>query len=319
MKKEKICKKCNNNFIINFKINDKNICLSNRSFCLLCKPKRQKISKDAIENIIKEYNLIGAEECQKKFKISKNQITYIASKYKLKLNPKTHSKIKSKSKIEIDPFKYKVNHLSFSNINNSICAYILGLIWTDGHINSRNNSIIFSTTYPDSEYFSKEFLKTGSWNIYRYKSNKNHKDKISIITTNKFLKETLVSLGFLEKIKGLEKVYEHIPENLKHYFIRGLIDGDGCFYVNKKKSIYRFSLCSCLNQNWNCIQKLLDSLSIKYKIENSTTKNGSYSKIHISGIPNVKKFGDFVYRNRQDDFIGLDRKYKKYLEVQFKT
>jgi len=66
----------------------------------------------------------------------------------------------------------------------------------------------------------------------------------------KFMKDNhhlkIVDLGFknplellvdndykLKSYNSADKILSKIPNSLHHYFFRGLIDGDGCFYLNK--------------------------------------------------------------------------------------
>jgi hypothetical protein len=102
-----------------------------------------------------------------------------------------------------------------------------------------------------------------------------------------------------------------------NYFLRGVIDGDGCFYINKKTNQTQFSLAGSYNQNWNYFTDILNSLNIKYNIKKSKIKKEG--KIHKSSVVRITKrndivkLGDFVYVNYEMDKMGLKRKYDKYI------
>ena len=314
MKKTQTCKQCKALFSINFKDDyGKYHCLSNRKYCLSCRPQRKKINKNVVEQIIKEYPKDGAEIIINKYRITKNQLIYIAAKNGLKIKRETLSSIYSNSKTKKNPKDYKVNHEQFININNTITPYILGLIWTDGHINKKTNAITFSTTPPDSEEFSKAFLKTGEWNIYQYKTKNNWKDRGTIETANKFLKDFLTLYDFSNKEIGFGKIYSFIPDDYKPAFLMGVIDGDGSFFFYPKVGNYSCSICSCYNQNWDTLKQICENLGIKYMIRLEKGKNGSSSKFHVGGKRNAEKFGNFIYNNNN---FGLKRKYENYLRIK---
>mgnify|MGYP001559155082 CR=1 FL=1 len=112
--KTKICPKCKTEFRINIKLeNNDYVSYSNRKFCLNRSPKKERLNKKIIQLVIDDYPIIGTEQCQKKFNLTKNQIQYIIQKFNIKLKKETWTKIASKGKIKTNPEEYKVNHLQF--------------------------------------------------------------------------------------------------------------------------------------------------------------------------------------------------------------
>lgn len=316
-KKVKVCPICNREFYINFvDASGKNICLFSRIYCLECKPKR-KSSIEYYPIIIDAYPKFGMNYCIKNTGLSKNQINFIVSKFDLKILPQTKSLILSESHIKT-PEKCEINHNQFTDIKSPIPAYILGLLWTDGHISKSNNTIFFTTTYPDSEEFRKYFYFTGEWKINKYKDAKHPtwKERINLYTTNKHLHGFLANLGFQNKDDGFKKILNHIPKKFTQFFIRGLVDGDGCFYINKTSSRKGFSLCSEYKQNWDDLVGLFNNLEIGVKIRKEIYKNYKCSKLLLTSQKEITKLGDFIYSGREEDNIGLTRKYKKFLDIK---
>lgn len=315
-RKTSICKQCGDHFRINFRDErtGKYIQSFERDNCFKCKPLREDISH-LYDKVKDNYAEKGCKWCMKEYGLTRNQIAGIVAKFDLEVNKEILSNILSEAKIT--PFeKQKVNVDQFKNIENPISAYILGLLWTDGHVSKRNNSIVFSNTFPDFNYFETIFKLTGNWGKSISKSKNTWKDHCVLYTSNKFLKDFLVEHNFQNKELGFSKIYNLIPNKYKIYFIRGLIDGDGCFYSRIKTSQFNFSLCSSYNQNWDCFEEILRDAEINWKIERTKSKSGSYSKIHISGRLRIIKFGDFIYQNYNNDKMGLERKYNKYLEAK---
>jgi len=316
MKKQIICKKCNLGFDVNFVESGKNICLSSRKFCLNCKPKRKEIPGIIQDQIKINYPLYGVNWCVDKYNITKNQVNFIASKLKLKITAETKSAISSSCHIK-NEINYKVCHEQFKNINSEIHAYILGLLWSDGHVSKTKNSIYFITTSPDDKYFVPVFQKTGNWGSSVSFPEKG-KARTSLYTNNLYFKSFLEEMNYCNKELGADKIYNAVPDNFKRAFILGVIDGDGCFYINEKTSNYTFSICSSYNQDWGCFENLLRNLKINWKIKRVFSERGSYSKIIISGKSRVSKFGDYIYSNYEKDSLGLLRKYQKFIAIKAK-
>lgn len=315
MKRTNICKTCSKPFEINTQLNGKNICLSNRSRCLRCSPKKERRSEEVENFIIDNYSDHGVSWCVENSQLTKNQINGIVKKFNLKISKVVSRQVRSKAKTR-KAEDCKVNHENFLNIVRQEEAYILGLLWTDGHVSKDTNGIIFSTTSPDDYYFYPIFQKTGNWGYCKSASGHGWKDHISINTSNFYLREFLLKHNFRDKEKGFSQLYALIPKEFQNAFLIGLVDGDGCFYINKQKGLYRFSVCSSYDQDWTAFEEILRRLQINWKIERTQSKSGSYSKIHIFGRERVKKFGDLLYKDYETDKIGLPRKYTKFLEIK---
>lgn len=312
-KSTKVCSQCQQKFHKNLLCEDGIYrCFSSRQKCLSCNPYKPKKRDENIEkNVILNYENYGASWCMEEYNLTKNQLYGIVQKFNLKLNRSVHSKIRSSSKL-ISENAHKVNHAQFIKIDSPTAAYILGLLWTDGHISKNTNTITFTTTYPDAEYFKTIFDKTGNWGYCKtIPKNSNWKHRLSIYTTNRFLKDFLVNLNFTEKDKGFTSLYGSIPVEYRKFFLIGIIDGDGCFYVNDKNSSYKFSICSSIEQDWTCLENYFKQNSIECHIERTISKNGSYSKIYVFGKDNIKKIWNLLYNDYTLHLIGLPRKYEK--------
>lgn len=118
-----------------------------------------------------------------------------------------------------------------------------------------------------------------------------------------------------KKHLGLDLLIKHIPKQFLHHFLRGIIDGDGCFYYLKGKH-RRLSISSCYDQNWDCLSNLFLQLGIGSKVTRRISKHGSNSVIEICGKNRVKAFGEWLYSGYLNDGIGLPRKYNKWLLIR---
>ncbi len=81
------------------------------------------------------------------------------------------------------------------------------------------------------------------------KLNGNEYKQILIRINDKYIKEFLLENDFDKKsLLSPTKVLSKIPDELKHYFFRGLIDGDGCPIFNSEVGEQTFSWLSQFEQ-----------------------------------------------------------------------
>jgi hypothetical protein len=200
---------------------------------------------------------------------------------------------------------FNVNIEQFLNIKKPEIAYLLGFLWADGYI--IRTEIRLEIIKDDMENIKPILDSIGTW-TYSERQRKNWKVISRATTSNKRLIEFLKSHDYNIKSKtSADKILSKIPNELKHYFFRGLIDGDG--FIDSSR--IRTSISSNLEQDWSYINNLCYKLNIKgnnYKFKNKY----SYSTIEFNGI-NAIKFCDYIYN---DKFFGLNRKYNKYLEMK---
>lgn len=146
--------------------------------------------------------------------------------------------------------------------------------------------------------------------IYKNRFRENRSPLKIIRVCSKSFSSFLRENDYNEKsYKSPEKILSLIPNDKKVYFFRGLVDGDGCFYI--KNRIRQFTVTSSINQDWNYMEILFSKLEIdKYSIKR-ISKTNSYSQIRICNIHDIKKLCDYLYHDIEDN-IFLKRKYDKY-------
>jgi hypothetical protein len=266
--------------------------------------------------LIENYSEMGSEECSKFLGKTKSSVENRVYKLGLKLSPDYKSKIFSKN-----PQDCNVNPNLFFELNTKEIVYLLGLIWSDGHLNSSNNcrnfNVGFTMVTEDFKSIQSTIMKTGKWYLYK-KPNKNSSWKPStlVLTNNKRIYNFLTDHDFDKKsYVSAEKILSKIPNELKQYFFRGLIDGDGCFYYHKPikgSTLRQFAIASTYEQDWSYFENLCHYLDIKYTIKRTKKERSSSSYLRITNKDGIKKLGDFIYQNYNIDNIGLPRKYEKY-------
>ncbi len=217
---------------------------------------------------------------------------------------------------------YKVNHLQFSKNFTAESVYLLGLLWADGYLSSdksRNKAIYLTQVSPDSTETLEILNKTGLWGHYVRNPNAKHptwKTSNTFYTSNPYLWDFLRENNYHIKSESSAcKILKKIPENLCHFWFRGLFDGDGhCAYYKGKK--YSVSIASSKDQDWSYMKELSKKILIKnFYISKRTSKtNHSSSHFAFSSAEDCLSFLNFIYADRND--IGLSRKYSSYLNIQ---
>lgn len=281
-------------------------------------------TKEEIDFLKINYPLYGGEYCSQELQRTKNSILSKTKRLNILLNSEIKNEIKKKNSLawydKIPDKSYNVGYEQFQEIKTPDIAYILGILWSDGSITQKNNhnDIILEILKNDLDEIKKIFERVGKWNFY-YRKRKNRKEMGILKTSNRPLVNYLFSLDFNRKsFKSPDNLIEKIPNELKKYFFRGIIDGDGCFY-NGKNTI--FSVTSTVNQEWKYFENLFDELKVKSKIRKKEhkNKNGTISQssiIEVVRIEDIIKIGKYIYNNYEIDKIGLSRKYKKYLDLK---
>ena len=216
------------------------------------------------------YQKYGPKECAEKMGLRLSQIENRVHKLKLKLPKELKNRLQSKS-----PEKCNVNPDLFYNVKDKEIAYLLGVIWADGFMYQSPSKHIsnfgFTMVKEDINTLKPILDSIGKWNYYERKQpNPNWKPSVNVTTNNKRIFDFLSKHDYSDKSSvSADKIISVIPNELRHYFFLGLIDGDGCFYhyIPKKGSTLRqFALASTYEQDWGYFERLCDELNIKYKI-----------------------------------------------------
>ena len=213
--------------------------------------------------------------------------------------------------------KKKVKFELFNNEITEESAYILGLLWADGHILVNKKATIINCIETDINDVEKVFLKTGDWLIskpikktFNGKEVKNQK-KISTTTWGLFniLKENEY---IIKSFSSPNKILSTIPVKFKKYWYRGYLDGDGCIKLGKKYGV-EVVFTGTYEQDWVFMCELCDDLDINFSIDRRIVKKGKYSHFRVNKKNDVKTLLDFIYH--EYDNIGFSRKFGKYQDI----
>lgn len=153
-----------------------------------------------------------------------NQIKYIESNYPLFRN-KTAKKA--------------LRHNFFANIETEIQAYLLGLLMSDGSVNSKNYQIKLHINEKDRELFNYLRIispEAGEYTLRGYTSNAitpdgrqvTNKGSVALYINSEILVKDLAKYGIVDNKTYTQLHIPKISKDLIRHFIRGYFDGDGC-------------------------------------------------------------------------------------------
>ena len=204
------------------------------------------------EFIINNYYKLGTENCSKIFDVSVVSFREKLNRLKLKAigNPFPNLSQEEIEKIrqEICPKELDVNF--DTNPNKKELAYFLGFLWSDGYVNKKlGNRIMIEITEEDGTEIFDILKVLADFRIYK-RTRKNRKPQMSFYCSSSKICDFLASLGkYPNSTESHEKMITYIPEEYHTWFLRGYIDGDGCFYFNEKRNSVQFSICGSKYQN----------------------------------------------------------------------
>lgn len=202
-----------------------------------------------------------------------------------------------------------LNDEYFEQINSAEKAYFLGLLMSDGSLETNSNRIRLALQYCDKDIldkFKNSIEYKGLVRDYRYST---HIAVLNLCSKKNY--EYLVKLGCTpKKSLTLEFPENKIPDEFMRHFVRGYFDGDGSFIYNKKRKNATFCVLSTLNF-CKILQKYLKNmLNIDGYVASTYSKAYVY-KVH--GNLAFLKIGEWMYN---DSNLYLERKRKKYLYIK---
>lgn len=274
-------------------------------------------TEEEIEFLKQNLKKFGAIICAEKLNrtvnsvITKGSLLKIgANKYSINI---TDNEIKN-LKFEVKPNFHLSFTLDFSKTKYpKELAYFIGFFWADGHV-SNKGGIRIKIVKEDGDKIFPIFLKLGDFKLY-YQNRKGRKPQSEIFINRVDIADEFRVLGkYPRTIESHKKIIDFIPKKYWNYFLRGYIDGDGCYYIQSKKNTYGtiFSITGAYEQDWTGMQECLEYFGLKTKIVRRETKTGCSSYIKNCNSHEIKTFVEKIYAEK--DNIWLPRKYEK---VQF--
>lgn len=284
----------------------------------------RKYTKQEEDFIRLNYTKYGADYCGKSLARTPVCIGQKANRMGIYFSKEETKVLAIKARERSDEY-YDVNPSVFREVASAESAYLLGYIWADGYVYAGNRPARGGAYIIRLDIVQKDYLcikdvleKTGDWTVdLRKKQKESHQSQVGIRTGNKPLVVYLDSKGYGDKSRiAPSLILDMIPDHLKHYWWRGYFDGDGCFFLGPRACA--FSFAGSLDQDWKEHESLLKSIGVSYRINQVRTSRGNSSNITCQNREGVFRLGQYIYKNYNEDLIGLPRKHEKWLKVKEK-
>ena len=211
--------------------------------------------------------------------------------------------------------KNKCNDNYFETIQFSHQAYLLGLISADGHL-SKNKSLVIRLNLKDKEllekvnFYLESDYKIQTNNEFDKRTNKTY-DHCSLMIYRDKIADDLLKLG-IGNNKSVDLKLPNIPKHLMRDYIRGMVCGDGNWFINEGNMII-WKLVSSTKSILEEIQIILMK-ELSLSETNIVFDTGCYRLIYC-GNDTVRKIFDYLYKDVQDE-LYLKRKYN-YARTHF--
>ena len=264
-----------------------------------CVYKNQVFSDTDIEFIKNNYNSMTSAEIGKILGFNAKQIQGKAG----------HLNLLSKRR--------QINDKYFEEIDSPLKAYFLGFIFADGYIiyNEERGNYEFGMELQSNDKYILDKLneEIGGQNIIYHSEPKNilingkqiahsgHSDILRIYSKN--LVCDLIKNG-IEPHKTLKDTYPIVDDSLFFDFLRGYIDGDGCYYNDNSQTYMHITCASSVVLKY--IQDKLNSFGIKTQLY---TENDRKHRLMCTSFVEMSKLINHLYY--EDGLFYLQRKYQK--------
>lgn len=196
-----------------------------------------------------------------------------------------------------------INEDYFSDIDTESKAYWLGFLYADGCIRSKRNDICLCLHEKDSDILHKlaSEIYNSEYSLSRYKKS------ISLHLYSDKIKKDLIRHGCGSNKTFFIRVPE-LRDDLMRHFLRGVFDGDGCYYIGKSISI-------SLTGNKDFVKDIYD-----YFVKNiavggcicALKRNNNVASVYWKSKKDMQNIINYLYI---DSNIYLDRKYIKSREI----
>lgn len=260
-----------------------------------------------VSYIEENYSLFGPRKVAKKLGITEASVIKCAKEKNIKLSKTDGIGLK------MPEFKYDLRFFNrFKNLDEKL-AYWIGFFWADGYL-ANNSNLAIEIIEEDGESLKELFLSIFQFRVNtRKRRNKN--GQMCFRICDKDVASILKSLGkYPHSSESHKKIFEYLQDKkLQISFLRGLIDGDGNFYWDKKEKYGQFTLASNYEQDWSFLCEFLKDFNPH--IFRDINSCGKSSVLRITGRDNMINF--IEYLNYENNGIGLKRKINCALNILY--
>jgi len=242
------------------------------------------------------------------YDVSRTAIYKKLRSYDIKQRSKSEARIEAQKQSKLPQQFFDINENFFSSWSPEM-AYVLGLVITDGCI-SRTGAVSLSMN--DRSLLVK--VKKAMRSAHKIIPSKHQKGLYYYSFAREKLVKDLKKLCVVPR-KSLIVKFPKVPEAYLPDFIRGIFDGDGSVFYDKRRPNFplRSKFVSGSEDFIEGLQSCLESLGMsKRTVYRQKTKNG-WSYMFIYEHRNSIKLFNILYKNFKNGLF-LERKYKRFME-----
>ena len=218
--------------------------------------------------------------------------------------------------------RYQVDESFFEKVDSRDKAYILGLLFSDGCINSNIKHRQIRLKLTDVEMVEQVKDKLGyTGKLHIAEKYGQHNKTACLIICNKKMYEDVQKLG-IKKQKTFDCGYPPCLNGYDADFIRGYFDGDGCICVGfMKKDNRPYSEVKIIGTE-NFVQGAMfvlmeNGIYASMDNDNRLIKEKGIRNLRIRRLKDVLKFREFIYNDIQGQMF-LNRKYEKFKQAKIR-
>lgn len=205
------------------------------------------------------------------------------------------------------------------DLENPEHCYILGYFWADAYFgkDSKNKYRFVFEVKTDDFLVVWPILERLSFpKFFTRQRNNSINSQCAVkkygINTLRFFQEN----KFDDKKNGCP-LYFKLNKDMRKFFVKGFLDGDGCIYLNKKSNVLKVDFCSCAGQNWDFLKDFCNDLGVNFAVyEKMRPANHSSHKkaFHRVSLFSFNRKNDtFIFCSTLDQCnVGLQRKFAIY-------
>ena len=224
----------------------------------------------------------------------------------------TVSKLLKKNGFKVDRFTYHFNEHYFDQIDSQDKAYILGLLWADGHNRVDKGGVILELQEDDRELLEKINNITENERPLRKVAlndkNPAWKNQYNLLWQSKYLSNILNEYGMCQRKSLVLEFPQWLNKELYPHFIRGYMDGDGCVCYMKQHHKIQVSMVGT-RIFLESIQKICENIGVKSYIIHDKRANEVICQLEIVSNISSIAFLNWIYENAN---LKMERKYNKY-------
>lgn len=224
----------------------------------------------------------------------------------------TVSKLLKKNGFDVDRFTYHFNEHYFDQIDSQDKAYILGLLWADGHNRVDKGGVILELQEDDKPLLERINHITENQRPLRKVAlndkNPAWKNQYNLLWQSKYLSNVLNEYGMCQRKSLVLEFPKWLNEELYPHFIRGYMDGDGCVCYMEQNHKIQVSMVGT-RMFLEYVQQICKNIGVKSYITHDKRSNDVICQLAIASNICSMTFLSWIY---QDANLKMDRKYNKY-------